>query len=65
MKSNQTCASCRFWLRFSSDDSGMCRRRAPSPVILPGFELSSAESTWPQTCDDDWCGEWEEDLRGV
>lgn len=44
----ERCETCRFWDKFI-DDRGECRRKSkPDPPA----------HSWPNTYDDDWCGEW-------
>lgn len=47
-----TCATCRFWDRNNTFNTiGQCRRRAPSQA------WSGDAYVWPDTQDEDWCGE--------
>jgi len=70
----ESCADCAFWkLRNAKGsqvggtedelhdrDWGVCRVRAPSVVLeLLGEWHSSAETHWPDTAGDDFCGELE------
>jgi hypothetical protein len=48
----RVCEACRHWDRLYPDAQiGRCRRHAPQPG-RPG-------TGWPETDNDDWCGEWE------
>lgn len=50
----QACKNCRF----SKDTATIlkCHRLPPHPIpmqnFFPGF--------WPEVCEEDWCGEWQE-----
>ena len=70
-----TCGNCRFWDGGFTDDIGCgdCHRRPPSVPLVDYVTGDGVEVhlrckagdvvyvTWPRTCDDDWCGEWEPD----
>jgi hypothetical protein len=43
-----TCKGCIFWDAHSWGGSGLCRVNAPRVGEFP----------WPQTSEDDWCGEF-------
>ena len=58
------CDTCKYWERhhaqFSSVvDKGTCRRHAPRAALILDTEASVLDATWPETHDDEWCGEWE------
>ncbi len=67
MQRNQsaTCESCPFWDLFGNKDdgsgrsTGICRRYAPALQSFRGqfSGLDSEEGAWPETNDNDWCGE--------
>lgn len=42
------CKNCVFWDTHSWGGSGLCRVNAPRVGEFP----------WPQTSEDDWCGEF-------
>jgi hypothetical protein len=54
-------------------DYGYCRRTPPMPDIVPllaRFQDKEALATayvvgavWPETAEDEWCGEWAQDAR--
>lgn len=54
----ESCATCRYWhkLRHVNGDMHECRRRAP--IVT---ERSNWSSNWsyPVTCPQEWCGEYE------
>ncbi len=65
MKEN--CETCRFWDGSSPDATGwgMCRRNPPTHVsheILDGGGIANV-GFWPDTEDDDWCGEFQEKIE--
>lgn len=53
-ESNQIkCANCRFWDRHPYDVSfGSCR-------IFRPMVHDSGNTSWPETHDEDWCGEFQ------
>lgn len=60
------CQECWFWVRVERDH-GLCRRHAPKAFVVQrgaGPETDDSSVTgpnwagWPETCEDDWCGEW-------
>lgn len=60
MKMSRTCENCIYWTRLAADIGepayvGTCRRYAPRPHMKT--IRSKPEPEWPQTVDDDWCGE--------
>lgn len=65
MSNEPTCASCRFWLRWRESSSGACRRFPPQFQVGTSYnrdiEASEVDSTaaFPNTDDDDWCGEFQ------
>lgn len=65
-----TCNSCRFWKEAVFPDShpnagiGACHRHAPrpySPVVIDdlGHVRLRESVTWPDTYEEDWCGDHE------
>ena len=61
------CQTCKFWRfvdteRATDADYGECRRRAPSPPLLPPITADPREpqimGNWPLTFVGDWCGEY-------
>ena len=58
------CVSCKFWEEDSEKSSyGYCHRYAPKPAprseIVHRVEGDTSMNTfWPQTREEDWCGEW-------
>lgn len=47
------CENCRFWKRYFAEDSdGICRIRRP-------LIDDRGNTIWPETREDDWCGEFE------
>ncbi len=64
--SEQRCENCRFWKRLPKDEEepglGDCKRHAPRPIIaLSGLRMDEclSEIYWPETREEDWCGEWQ------
>ena len=70
--SNRKCENCKFWGRFSKHSPlpegvsnwGECRKWAPIVMSPSIFTLSNENGTeqqlfsaFPQTAEDDWCGE--------
>ena len=55
------CEDCKWWVRdHKSKDWGSCHRMPPwfqDPESKA--EVSEAAAYWPNTIDDDWCGEFE------
>lgn len=55
------CANCKFWDEHREKEMGACRRATPS---LGGLLLKrdlwniNARGVWPETHEDEWCGEW-------
>jgi hypothetical protein len=61
---NSTCSNCAFWEAPQSEPKqvGECRRYAPRPSVDEGHaERATVFTTWPNTYESDWCGEF--DLR--
>jgi len=60
-----TCKDCRFW------KDGKCKRLPPQVIFRPGGSgggvgyYGSAESVWPETRSNDWCGEHQPPLVRV
>ena len=62
----ESCKNCRFW--GNSGQIGMsngcptfaCRRHAPSVIAVASGNANyqRAETTWPGTSQEDWCGDW-------
>lgn len=61
MEQEQLCKTCRFWDgRFS----GICRKYPPKVIIVDVERKDTKvyhqkQTLWPDTDEDDWCGEWE------
>lgn len=57
------CDTCRFWSRDEGDGCfGECRRHAPRPwksETCDDFDDGPTVAFWPETANDDWCGEHE------
>jgi len=52
------CKDCRFFFPTGNDGTyGVCRRRAPYPVVTEA--VASILAVWPWVNVDDWCGEFE------
>lgn len=45
-----SCFTCKFWLALDAEGEGACQRRPP--------EESPGQTSWPLTCEADWCGEF-------
>ena len=45
------CEGCRWFLRYTSQDIGQCRRYPPT---------QNTETGWLEVSHFDWCGEWQE-----
>ena len=70
---NQTCFNCLYWLPYKEWKeklgTGECHRSNPIPIQLGFADKMCAEgdevehyihqALWPDTLDDDWCGEWQ------
>lgn len=56
MSDGPRCETCKFWRLFRAEDIGECRRHAPAPIrgIRDAYDVY-----WPETRDEDWCGEHE------
>jgi hypothetical protein len=54
------CYTCRFW-KGSSHGEGECRRHPPQLTVVPdgNEECPGVKTAWPETDQEDWCGEWE------
>lgn len=60
-----TCKTCPYWERLTATgegDTGQCQRHPPQVVgCLAGgggvFNRLHTETFFPETFDDDWCGE--------
>jgi len=64
----ERCDRCRWWDRMDEDPIGLCRRYAARPAV---FVQGSTDpqpgliAWWPQTEEDDFCGEFRpRDPRG-
>ncbi len=54
----ERCETCRFWDYDGTDDSAMfCRRFPPLVVVVPD-NVPPVSFMWPETCSNNWCGEW-------
>ena len=47
----QRCEGCRWFLRYTSQDIGQCRRYPPT---------QNTEAGWLEVSHFDWCGEWQD-----
>ena len=59
MPDSKQCESCAYWKRPNEKPAaivGECRRYAPRPSSTGSF-ASQSFTMWPETRDDDWCGE--------
>lgn len=52
----QACKNCRF-SKPRTWDPLICCRMPPQIVPCPD---SAKASEWPEVCEEDWCGEWQE-----
>lgn len=67
-EAKEECLNCRFWVEERSQ-IGTCRKNAP--VIVDRLIKDGPKATlllnvhwascWPETSENCWCGEWEED----
>jgi Bacterial RNA polymerase, alpha chain C terminal domain len=63
------CRNCRFWMDFhDGSDTGECCRFPPAIIVLPllcsfeaceGEEKLAAQTKFPGTDSDEWCGEFQ------
>lgn len=59
------CMRCKFSLLDIGRDKEpirVCRRRAPSIVVIPTPQGIVVQNMWPQTRGEDWCGDFEAKL---
>lgn len=67
----KTCCTCQFWEKFGWQDTvehssvGECHRNAPQTIQLCqasslGGQNAEYDAIWPETLEDEWCGEWKE-----
>ena len=63
------CENCKYWAGHSEESSkGFCVLNPPVPAVvvyqsgcgIDGYVESDITSAWPETSNDDWCGQWEE-----
>jgi hypothetical protein len=56
---NDRCGNCRYWVLPGGESGGECRRFPPAMLVWPETEatVAYAERSWPETAEDDWCGE--------
>ena len=47
----QRCEGCRWFLRYTGQDIGHCRRYPPT---------QNTEAGWLEVSEFDWCGEWQD-----
>lgn len=47
----QRCEGCRWFLKYTSQDIGQCRRYPPT---------QNTETGWLEVSHFDWCGEWQD-----
>lgn len=58
--SEPSCGACAFWDRGNHSTTGLCRRWGPDRLaVTDSLAVLVAESGWPTTGPDDWCGEFE------
>lgn len=64
------CPNCRFWVEIGEKPyaSGECHRYAPAPAPLstlgePAHNEPHNVAMWPVTASEDWCGDWECEMR--
>lgn len=59
----KTCTFRRQGQEKDGDETGECRRHAPTARTFPVREQRSSlqenYAQWPVVFDDDWCGEWQ------
>lgn len=53
-----TCHECRWWDSFDNTN-GLCKRRAPQPLVSPADLQESPGAFWPETMSGDFCGEFQ------
>ena len=56
MANDMCCENCRFWVANSSPDEGDCRKNPPVIVGEGEHGVIIANSHWPITAYEDWCG---------
>lgn len=68
------CATCAFWDRIQDNLNGFCRRKSPVwdgrvATTADNYDYekkychySGTSAIWPVTSEDDYCGEWCEDM---
>jgi hypothetical protein len=60
--SDETCATCRFFVAELStmEGDGSCRRHAPiAPSVLSEVGYMQSARRWPAVFSNDWCGDYE------
>ena len=71
---SKQCENCRFWIRWTDDEKGLCRESPPEvhtdmlQTIIDNygatddniFEAASSCTLWPITLETQWCGKHEE-----
>lgn len=50
-RAKRRCEGCRWFLRYTSQDIGQCRRYSPT---------QNTETGWLEVSHSDWCGEWQD-----
>ncbi len=56
---DNTCKTCLWWIRMNASE-GECHRHAPVPIVgmREAEEPDNFGAYWPETGEDDFCGEW-------
>lgn len=49
------CDLCEWWQKVTADE-GNCRRR--HPIVLINRDIEQYVTRWPETGEDQWCGEF-------
>ena len=47
------------WVDPGNFGEGPCRKRAPIGIAASSWADSERRKQWPQTTQEDWCGDWE------
>ena len=62
----ENCGSCRFFKRVPNMRGGLCRSRAPVPILIgmakdpiTGNVFPQVNTFWPQIPDTEWCGSYD------
>ena len=57
MDDNSKCGNCFYWMPYDGRRDGQCHRYSPKTILIVKNEEHQFLTDWPETIEDDFCGE--------